>query len=156
MGRLLLAALIAVMTVGCVAWDGVYAGKCMPDAAPHLEGVDWEAAETIDIRIRQDEFAPMVLTLNQGRAYVLRLTNADDGTRHFRAAEFFESVAVAAVSVDGAETAPACPAGVRLAGGETAELRIVAVRDGRYPFDDSALPVLPALGASGAVAIRAP
>jgi len=126
-----------------------FALGCGADAARHLEGVDWEQAKQVKIRIRQDNFTPTYMGLHQGVAYRLTLENADDGRHVFRASEFFTSIALAGVSVDGGEEdEDPCIDAISLGGGETALARFVAFRDGVYEFDDNSVMLAMALGGS--------
>ena len=110
---------------------------CLADTAEWLEGREWSEVAIIDIRIRQGEYSPMVTHLSQERPYILRLTNRDDVARAFRAREFFQSVAMSKVTVGGDEKPDPCIAAIWMGPHETAEIELVAVRDGRYPFEDS-------------------
>ncbi|MGB0672157.1 MAG: hypothetical protein ACPGNT_11735, partial [Rhodospirillales bacterium] len=62
-----------------------------------LNGVDWSFAEVVNIHIRQNEFNPMVVSLQKDQPYVFRLTNRDEDDHTFRARDFFRNVAVASV-----------------------------------------------------------
>lgn len=101
-----------------------------------LEEVDWEMAQAVDIRIRQDEFYPIVVGLMRDRPYVLVISNGDDEQHGFRSPEFFRHTAIERIAVDGDEIADACIAGVTLPPKSTAEIRLVALLDGTYPFED--------------------
>lgn len=71
--------------------------SCDPEMSRRLVNVPWQFAEVVNIRIRQGEFKPMVITLAQNEPYVFRFTNRDDQDHTFRAREFFQNVAVASV-----------------------------------------------------------
>ncbi|MGB0681204.1 MAG: hypothetical protein ACPGOV_00765 [Magnetovibrionaceae bacterium] len=68
---------------------------CDEELSGRLVRVPWQFAEVVPVRIRQGEFSPMVITLQQDEPYVLRITNRDDENHTFRAREFFRNVAVA-------------------------------------------------------------
>ncbi len=115
-------------------------GRCVTNSAKYLQGVDWHEATKLNLRIRQDDFLPVYLGLLQNRAYVLAIENADDTNHSFRAMEFFRAVAVAGVRADGGEFEQApCLKGVSIPAGKVTEIRLVAIRDGSYEFDDNAL-----------------
>lgn len=101
--------------------------------------VDWSTARTLDVTIRQDEFQPMVIGLVKNRPYVLHIRNRDRGGHSFRSPAFFRQAAVAEVTVDGASVAPGgeCLTEVSIPAGGAAEIRLVALLEGRYPFDNS-------------------
>ncbi len=132
------------------------AGGCADASAKRFEGVDWNKVRQIEMRIRQDEYSPMTVTMTQGQAYVMSIKNEDDDNHNFRATEFFQSVAMAKASIGGEVFENGCMDAVSLEPGQTAELRFIAARDGRYDFEDNSL--LLAFGrlggASGSIAIQ--
>ena len=119
-----------------------------------MQAADWARVKTITVRVRRDEFVPMVVTLTQGRPYVMRLLNMDRTSHAFRAPEFFKAIAMESATVGGRELTEACPKHVVLESEETAEIRFVAVRDGHYDFKDSTLPFTFGGGAIGVIAIE--
>jgi uncharacterized cupredoxin-like copper-binding protein len=156
-GVLLLTA--TLILAACTRDGGVssyLAGGCADASAKRFEGIDWNKVRRIKMRIRQDEYSPMVVTLTQGQAYIMSIKNADDDSHNFRATEFFQSVAMAKASVGDEVFENGCIDAVSLGPGQTAELRFIAVRDGRYNFEDNSL--LLALssfgGASGSISIQ--
>jgi hypothetical protein len=106
----------------------------------NLDDVDWSTARTLDIRIRQDEFQPMVIGLARDLPYVLHIRNADSSAHGFRAPAFFRQAAVAQVTVDGKSRVPdgGCITGVSVPAKGAAEIRLVALLEGRYAFEDPA------------------
>jgi hypothetical protein len=103
-----------------------------------LENIDWSAARTVDIRIRQDEFQPMVVGLTRDIPYVLHIRNADSSTRGFRSPTFFRKAAVAEIVVDGEarDLDGGCITGVSVPANGAVEVRLVALLEGRYDFED--------------------
>lgn len=101
-----------------------------------LQGVDWEDAQTVHIRIRQDEFRPMVVGLMRDRPYVLIISNGDSDSHGFRSPEFFRHVAIDQIRVNGEAMAERCITGLTLPAKASAEIRLVALLDGIYPFED--------------------
>ena len=81
----------------------------------------------------------MIIGLTKGRPYVLRIRNADDTNRNFKAGEFFRSVALSRVAINGREKKANCITGVTVKPNQGAELELVAVRHGRYEFEDGYL-----------------
>ncbi|HEC90285.1 MAG TPA: hypothetical protein ENI55_01325 [Alphaproteobacteria bacterium] len=156
-GILLLTA--TLILAACTRDGGVssyLAGGCADASAKRFEGVDWDKVRQIEMRIRQDEYSPMVVTLTQGQAYIMSIKNDDDDNHNFRATEFFRSVAMAKASIGDEVFENGCMDAVSLEPGQAAELRFIAVRTGRYDFEDNSL--LLALsnlgGASGSIAIQ--
>ncbi len=109
----------------------------MADARERVEAADWSKAEIISVRIRQNEFYPMIIDLKRDRPYVIRITNGDDTQHVFGAGDFFRSVALAKVDVGGNGGDQTCITRVSVAGGQTAEVVFVTVRDGRFEFADN-------------------
>ncbi len=98
-------------------------GGCRPDADKLVEAVDWSRARTVNIRINNDEFDPMILNLTQDNPYVLRFDNRDPYSHAFRAAAFFRSVALAKVVIDEREYSETCINSITVGAMQTAELR---------------------------------
>ncbi len=139
-----IALMLALLTLSSCAYgpdNSVFGGgRCVTDSAKYLQGVDWHKATKLNLRIRQDDFLPSYLGLLQNRPYVLTIENADDTNHSFRAMEFFRAVAVAGVRIDGGEFEQTpCLKGVSIPAGKVTEIRLVAIRDGSYEFDDNAL-----------------
>ena len=139
--RLLLA---SALLTGVAACGSDYSGyqtwfidRCIENAAEWVEGRELEKIETVNVRIRQGEYTPMILRFKQEHTYKIRLINRDDVSRAFRARDFFHSIAVSRLTLGGKKIANPCVASVWLGPYQTAELDFVAVRDGRYEFEDS-------------------
>lgn len=143
----------AVALSGCMSGAGVerlaFGGQCVADAAERVSGVDWLEAEAIELGIRQGAYDPMIITLRRDAPYVIRITNRDDEHRYFRAHEFFGSIALAKVLTSGKEFDANCISAVGVAPNETAEIQFVAVRDGRYDFEDIRFLYAPIVAGSG-------
>jgi hypothetical protein len=107
-------------------------------AETSLDDIDWSTAQTVGIRIRQDEFQPMVVGLARDIPYVLHIRNADSSTHRFRSPTFFRQAAVAHIVVDGEarDLDGGCITGVSVPANSTVEVRLVALREGRYDFED--------------------
>ena len=114
-----------------------FGNNCVADARERVEAADWSKVEVISLRIRQNEFNPMIIDLKLDRPYVIRITNGDDRQHVFGAGDFFRSVALATVDVGGNGDDQTCITRVRIAGGQTAEVVFVTVRDGRFEFADN-------------------
>mgnify|MGYP000618005226 CR=1 FL=1 len=139
-GALLLT--VALVLAACTRDGGVssyLAGGCTDASAKQFEGINWNKARHIKMSVRQDEYSPMVVPLTQGLAYVMSIENKDDDIHNFRATEFFRSVAMAKASVGDEVLENACIDAVSLEPGQTAEFRFIAVRNGRYDFEDNSM-----------------
>ena len=123
---------LVVLLSACTAGDGVETGE-----TPTVATVDWSLAVTRTLRFRQNEFAPVVVTLRQGRPYVLKLENADDVAHAFSAPDFFQAIAVQSlVPAEQAVEPGTVLSSIDLPPGQTRELAFVPVRDGYYSFAD--------------------
>jgi hypothetical protein len=105
--------------------------------APRDE-VDWAAARNVEIRIRRDEFQPMVVGLAKDVPYVLHIRNVDRNSHAFRAPTFFRQAAVAKISVDGESNSHdgRCITGVSVPPGGAVAIHLMALLEGRYEFTD--------------------
>ena len=110
---------------------------CAAAAAEKTKGIDWAKARRVAIRIDREDFTPSSFSLELGRPYVLRFTNADDRLHTFHSKEFFNAVAVSGFTFAGRETAAKCVAAINIAAGESAEIRLVALTKGRYTWSDN-------------------
>ena len=128
----------------------LYSGviECPKVNAKALKMVNWTQVPEVSLRIRHDEFDPMVLRLRQGWPYVFRIRNRDDYVHTFRAYEFFSKVAVIEMTVGGRAREETCFATLRIPARQTIELRLIAVVDGFYEYEDNWMP-LPFLFSSG-------
>ena len=102
-----------------------------------LKRVNWARVPEINVRIRHDEFSPMVIRMRQGWPYVFRLRNRDHTGHTFWADSFFRRVAVIQKSVGGEVEEQPCFGSVWVPPRQTVELRLVAVVDGHYEFEDN-------------------
>jgi|SaaInl8_200m_RNA_FD_contig_21_3176347_length_629_multi_5_in_0_out_0_1 uncharacterized cupredoxin-like copper-binding protein len=138
---------VAVLLSGCGVHDWVRVDvvdrwnseTCAEQDAKHLVGVDWEKAEKETIRVHRGEFTPLITYLKKGRPYILRVENTDDSAHAFRSYGFFDAIALEKATVDGKVMDRKCFAVVDLEPGQSAELHLVAVRDGRYKYMDTSL-----------------
>lgn len=161
MGRLGRAiGILALSLAAASCTSGTYSmnwlADCVEDPGKHLRGINWVEAEKIDVRIRNGELAPMTLRLAQGKAYIIRIQNRDDGSLRLLGDEFFSAIVVGKSSVDEAESKESCISSVVIAPEKTVEIEFVVVRDGRHPIEVRSLfkpPLLPGVG-YGVVTIR--
>lgn len=118
--------------------------------------INWARVPAIELRVRNGEFSPMVTRLQQGRPYVLRIRNRDDKLRVFRAKDLFVENAVIAVGVEGVRAEEECVTSISIPGRQSAEVRMVAITDGTFEFEDNEimLPWVMSGGPSGAIIIE--
>jgi hypothetical protein len=153
------AAILAVSALAaCAAPSGVagFATSGCKQISKKAEAkINWARVPEIEIRVRNGEYSPMVTRLQQGRPYVLRIRNRDDSLRVFRARDFFKNNAVIAIGVEGQRSEDTCVASVSIPSRQSAEIRMVAVTDGTFEFEDNIilLPFLLSAGPSGAIVI---
>jgi hypothetical protein len=135
--------LVCIAVSSCAYSPENYFGSdrmCSKAYGVHLQGVDWQQAKKLNLRIRQGEFLPVYMRLLQNKSYVLAIENADDIGHTFRAIDFFKAVAVAGVRVGGGNFRKvSCLKGVSIPAGKITEVRLIPVRDGFYEFEDNAL-----------------
>jgi hypothetical protein len=154
-GRSILAAGVALGLSACNFLEGMDLSfsrvGCAVFPETKVGAVNWDTARTVNMRIRQGEYRPMVLGFTAERTYVLRIANADNSDRMFRASGFFDSIAVGLVRVGNRDYETTCLSAVTIGPRETAEIWFVAKRDGRYEFEDQLVPYLFSQGASGVI-----
>ncbi len=154
-GRSVLGALVTLGLSGCSSGPlGISSGKCDIEVARQLTKKDWGRADVVAIRMRQNEFTPMLVEFQSGKAYILRLVNGDEWAHRFKSPEFFEAVSVAGITEGSEEQSDVCTSLVTIPAGKSSEVRFVPLRDGHYEFVDEFLPSPFPEGPSGLVIIR--
>lgn len=138
-GSLMAGAMILGLS-GCAGGPLGLGPECNVSVARQLLKADWDRAEVVTIRVRQNEFRPMLAEFQSGQAYILRLVNGDDSAHRFRAPDFFSNVSVAGIAEGSEEQTDICTASVYMPPGKTAEIRFVPLKDGSYEFTDAPLP----------------
>ena len=130
--------------------------ECPKVSEKALKMVNWTQVPEVDLRIRHDEFEPMVLRLRQGWPYVFRIRNRDDYAHNFKANEFFSKVAVIDLTIGGIEKQATCFGTIRIPARQTVELRLIALVDGFYEYEDTwiPLPYLFSTGTDGVIIIE--
>lgn len=126
----------------CAVMDGgaeFFAIGCVADHGERLDGVDWATAWPVNLRIRQNMFEPMIVTLLENSPTVLRITNGDNSRHIIRSSEFFRSVALESVTIGDKVEKDNCIDAITLPARTTVEVRLMPVQDGRYDFEDSSL-----------------
>ena len=82
--------------------------KCVAEADKEQSPVDWNQAKVLNIVIRDGVYDPDETHMKVGVPTILRIANNDSTERYFIDDDFFESVAVAQISVgDSNMTGPA-------------------------------------------------
>ena len=141
---------VAVFVSACISPGDIInpvfgCAKVNPEALKH---VNWTRVPEINVRIRHDEFSPMVIRMRQGWPYVFRLRNRDDAGHTFSAGDFFRRVAIIQKSIGGEVEENPCFGSIWVPPRHTVELRLVAVVGGFYEYEDNWMP-LPFLFSSG-------
>ncbi len=144
LGRSSLILAVFFLLSACVSPAGVvgYAIDCPEVSEKAVKRINWTRVPEVDLRIRHGEFSPMVVRLRQGWPYVFRIRNRDDRGHTFRAYDFFANVAVIQTSFGEEMADSTCYSTLWIPAHQTAEIRMVAVVDGHYEYEDQALPLL--------------
>jgi len=123
--RLLL--VMSVLVGACSAERAALAP--LGEGAPAASQIDWAGAAPLDVALQDFEFMPSRIELARQQAYRLHLTNRGGG-HNFDTPDFFRSV----VFRDDAVSQRARSSGgvIELAGGESLDVYVLPVRDGRY------------------------
>lgn len=129
---------IGVLLSACVERD-IYARLSgegyIRDQKQIVEAVDWSAAETFEIDIRQNEFRPTIIHLLQGEPYIMQVENRDDVSHFLAAEDFFKTVALRKILTQTEEISGVNLIGLNLNPGEVKEVHFVPLRDGWYDFE---------------------
>jgi plastocyanin len=88
---------------------------------------DWSKAETVEIDLKNFTFNPASLHLKRGAAYHLRFVNQSSGGHDFTAKDFF-----AAATLNPATAGAVSNGTVRLAGGQSADIDLIAPQVGHF------------------------
>jgi hypothetical protein len=99
--------------------------------------MDWVNAKRLDIAIRKAKFAPGTVVMIVNTPNVIRITNNDRDLRTFRAEEFFRASGVASIIYDGRPVPETCVDAIRIGPLKSAELLVVPLRKGEYPYGES-------------------
>jgi len=148
--RLALWPAVLLLLAACTAPFGVsgIVGECATVDDKAVKYINWARVPEVDIRIRNAEFDPMVVRMRQGWPYVLRIRNRDHEARIFKAYDFFRRVAVIKTTIAGRDEDFTCFGAITVPARQSAELRLVALTDGYFEYEDSVLP-LPGLFSTG-------
>jgi len=111
--------------------------SCAAATRLNLQALDWSNAKRLDIVIRKAKFAPGMVVMTVNTPNVIRVTNNDRAMRTFRAEEFFRASGVAAIVYDGRPVPETCIDAIRIGPLKSAELRVVPLRKGEYPYGES-------------------
>ncbi len=110
--------------------------KCAVVSPKALKQVNWARVPQVNMRIRNDEFEPMIVQMTQGWPYTFRIRNRDDRTHAFNAKSFFTNIAMVRLTIDGKRIDDTCISTVYIPPMKTAEMQLVAAIDGHYEFSD--------------------
>lgn len=147
------------LLAACAPNEGVStfaAHECKQISSRAEAKINWARVPEVELRVRNGEYSPMVMRLKQGRPYILRIRNRDTEQRVFRARDFFLQNAVLAVGVEGKQADATCIHSVTIPARQTAEIRMVAITDGTYEYEDNLIlvPWVLSGGPSGAIIIE--
>lgn len=130
--------------------------ECAVVSPKALKKVNWARVPEVNMRIRNDEFEPMIVQMTQGWPYTFRISNRDDRAHTFNARDFFKNVAMVRVTIDGVRQDETCFPSVEIPPHTTAEMQMVAAVDGHFDFRDDWLPAASLIsgGADGVIVIE--
>lgn len=158
--RSALLAAVALLLAGCTVtpdMTGFLApSSCAKIDQRALKYINWTKVPVVNVRIRQNEYSPMIIRLRQGWPYVIRIRNSDDHGHVFQANTFFSRVAVIKTTIAGEVKEETCYGAIYVPAKQTAEVKLVAVVDGHYDYIDSYLSITSAfdMGRNGAIIIE--
>ena len=134
---------VALLVAGCTVTPDMMGfmapSSCAKIDQKALKFINWTKVPVVNVRIRQNEYSPMVIRLRQGWPYVIRIRNRDDHGHVFQANTFFSRVAVIKTTIAGKVKEETCYGAIYVPAQQTAELKLVAVVDGYYDYEDSYL-----------------
>ena len=116
---------------------------CEAAARLNLQALDWPNAKQIDVQIRNAKFTPATLIMQVNTPNVVRVVNGDKRDRTFRAEQFFRASAVTRIVYDGRIVGETCIDAIKVGPLKSAELRVVPLRQGDYPFGEDTSADLP-------------
>jgi hypothetical protein len=130
--------------------------ECSTVSPKALKRVNWTRVPKVNMRIRNDEFEPMIVHMTQGWPYVFRIRNRDKESHSFNAERFLRSMAVIRLTVDGERQNETCISSIEIPGESMAELHLVAAIDGHYEFQDDWFPAATLMsgGADGVIIVE--
>ena len=102
----------------------------------NLQALDWPNAKRLFLHIRNSRFRPATLVIKLNTPNVINVLNGGGDAWTFRAPEFFRSAAVTRIIYDGREVPETCIKAIRIGPAKGAELHVVPLRKGEYPFGD--------------------
>lgn len=74
---------------------------CAQVSEDDVKRVNWTRVPEVNMRIRADEFEPMIIQMKQGWPYIFRIRNRDDAAHVFASRDFFTNMAIIRLTVDG-------------------------------------------------------
>ena len=125
----------------------------VPNAASRLAEVDWNEAETVNVKLTEWRYEPKTLHFTRGKPYRLHLTNTGIEPHDFSSKSFFQALMVdKLVGPNGTMNKPHLVT-IGLDDGQSKDLYFVAVRPGTYGFECEE-PLHAAFGMRGTVEIK--
>lgn len=123
-------------------------GALLLAGAATAQSIDWSNAEVIEVDLSNFAYAPATVTLRYGAPYRLRLINKAGGGHDFVAKESF-----AQARLDPTSRSTVAGGEIALAGGEIADVRLIATRVGTYEVHCSHF-LHSAFGMKGKIVVR--
>ncbi|MBT3305406.1 MAG: hypothetical protein HN377_02890 [Alphaproteobacteria bacterium] len=112
---------------------------CSAENTKDQPPANWNQAKTINLDISGNGYGRDGIYMKVGEPTVLQIANTDKAERFFIDGDFFDSVAMAQVTVGSAKTDRPCISGVHIGPGKKAELRFVPMKAGIFYPEGNAL-----------------
>ena len=103
------------------------ASLAQPASPASPDSPDWSSPQTVEIDLTNFAFAPATLELKAGEVYRLHFVNKVSGGHDFTAKAFFSDA-----TIDPDDQAAVKDGVVSLSGNQTADVRLMAPKTGRY------------------------
>lgn len=88
----LLISLLAVWGLSACAYDIGHFTQVKGEGAVQSELGRWKEARVINLTVQNNEFSPMLIRVEAGQPYILKMLNLDDEVRAFKAPDFFDTI----------------------------------------------------------------
>jgi uncharacterized cupredoxin-like copper-binding protein len=128
----LLAALPACSTKDVLSQDEI---GYVPNVESRLAEVDWNKAETVNIKLTEWRYEPARLKFQRGKPYRLHVENTGIEPHDFSSKTFFQAIATAKLVGPGGTMDKPHLVTIGVDDGQSKDLYFVPVRAGTYAFE---------------------
>lgn len=148
--RWIFAGVFALLLSGCITQSGgeaqfvrgfdVQPAKyCDAKKFAQAKEADWKAATIVAEEIKDNLYQSGLISMWRNKPYIIQITNRDDGSRSFRAPDFFRRTAILKAVYDGKEIASPCLQSITIGPGKVAEIHLVPLEQGGFDFHDTVI-----------------